>query len=462
MNWERADSNLDQSWNLSLVGDWDSFTENTNVQNRTHGPTHEMLTVASETVQHDVKGNMTLIPAVLRPGSDPLALTWDFDNRLVSADVDDDSVADVTYQWDALGRRVGRDDGTTATVYVQNGQQTFADYTAGTVAGSPTYNYVFASYIDEPVVRDGSGGLRYYHRNQQYSVTALTNGSGTITERYAYTAYGQPTFFDGSGTVISASAENNRYTYTGREWDEELHLYHYRARMYDAVSGRFLGRDPIGYGGGTPNLFEYVGSQPTKWLDAMGLEWNLGRKPPPGMGSPPGRGSLPPPPKPVNKPPRTSGSNRVRVRNGVTECRTNTSNGGPPGPVNGCGAQGGIFDPPDHFGNFSFHGACNAHDACYGTCGISKSSCDNAFWNDMVAECDANTNGWEWLQCRNAANLYYTGVHLRGNGAYQSGQDSSCAWIPCSKSCLTNTHPDHPKRSAPDYSDGPPDSIRRR
>ncbi|OYP36777.1 hypothetical protein, partial [Rhodopirellula sp. MGV] len=42
----------------------------------------------------------------------------------ISADVDNDSVADVTYQWDALGRRVGRDDGTTATVFVQSGQQT--------------------------------------------------------------------------------------------------------------------------------------------------------------------------------------------------------------------------------------------------------------------------------------------------------------------------------------------------
>ena len=57
-------------------------------------------------------------------------------------------------------------------------------------------------------------------RNQQYSITALTNGSGTIVERYADTAYGQPVFFDGSGSVIAASAEDNRYTYTGREWDE--------------------------------------------------------------------------------------------------------------------------------------------------------------------------------------------------------------------------------------------------
>ncbi len=106
-------------------------------------------------------------------------------------------------------------------------------------------------------------------RNQQYSVTALTDG-GTITERYSYTAYGQPTFFDGSGTAISASAEDNRYTYTGREWDGDLNLYHYRACMYDAVSGRFLGRDPIGFEGSPWLLYACVSGQPAIFLDPSG------------------------------------------------------------------------------------------------------------------------------------------------------------------------------------------------
>ena len=191
VNWQRADTNLDQSWNLSLVGNWNSITQNATAQSRTHGPTHELLTVASQSVTHDAKGNMTLIPAVLRPGSDPLKMKWDFENKLIAADTDNDSVDDIFYRFDALGRRVGRDDGTANVVYFQDGQQTLADYPAGTAAGSPTYTYVYASYIDEPVMRGGSGGLRYLHGNQQYSITALTDGSGSVVERYAYTAYGQ-------------------------------------------------------------------------------------------------------------------------------------------------------------------------------------------------------------------------------------------------------------------------------
>lgn len=169
--------------------------------------------------------------------------------------MDNDSTADVTYEWDALGRRVSRDDGTTVSVYVQSGQQTIADYTSGTAATSPTYTYVYASYIDEPVVRDGTGGLRYYHRGQQYSVTALTDSSGGIVERYAYDAYGNLSVFDGSGTARTTTAEGNRYTYTGREYDDVLDLYHYRARMYDSIAGRFCSRDPIGHGKRTLSLW---------------------------------------------------------------------------------------------------------------------------------------------------------------------------------------------------------------
>jgi len=180
-------------------------------------------------VRHPAQESTPPLPSRLRPPASRL-----------TRDVDNDSTPDVFYQFDALGRRVGRDDGTDHTIYVQNGQQTFADYPAGTAASSPTYTYVFASNIEEPVRRGGSGGARYFHRNQQYSIIAITNGSAAIQERYAYTAYGAPTITDASGTPRTATAEGNRYTYTGREWDEELSLYHYRARMYDPIAGRFL------------------------------------------------------------------------------------------------------------------------------------------------------------------------------------------------------------------------------
>ena len=125
-------------------------------------------------------------------------------------------------------------------------------------SGGTTYDFEdrlrgYASYIDEPVVRKtaGTGGtLVYFHRNQQYSVTAITTSTGTIAERYAYTAYGQPTILDASGTVLPTSNFSLRYSFTGREWDATLGLYHFRARCMSPMTGRFLSRDPIGYADG--------------------------------------------------------------------------------------------------------------------------------------------------------------------------------------------------------------------
>jgi RHS repeat-associated protein len=177
-------------------------------------------------------------------------LSWDFDNKLASADIDANGTADVSFQYDALGRRVARTGTGGSFVFVQMDQQTIADYPVGGAASTPTYRYVYASYIDEPVVRKGAGTggtILYYHRNQQYSITAITTSTGAVAERYAYTAYGQATILDASASVLSSSAINNRYTYTGREWDATLALHHFRARWMSPIAGRFLSRDPIGY-----------------------------------------------------------------------------------------------------------------------------------------------------------------------------------------------------------------------
>jgi len=133
-----------------------------------------------------------------------------------------------------------------------------------------------------------------FHGNQQYSVTAITNSSAGVVERYAYQAYGEPTILDASASVLSSSSISNRYTYTGREWDGTIGLYHFRARWMSGLTGRFLTRDPIatvknltregdlGYLRKPPtidfdilmqalNLFQYVGSSPFSRVDPSGL-----------------------------------------------------------------------------------------------------------------------------------------------------------------------------------------------
>ena len=191
---------LSQSWSLTPVGDWSSITTNGTAQTRTHGPTHELLTAGGQSVTTDVKGNTTLLPAVLSSSLTPTAssLSYDSDNKMKSVDVGADSSVDVEFKYDALGRRVARVGSSGSLVYVQADQQTIADYGVGDAPSSPLYRYVYASYIDEPVVRKevGTGGtVHYFHRNQQYSIYALTTAAGAIAERYAYTAYANQRFY---------------------------------------------------------------------------------------------------------------------------------------------------------------------------------------------------------------------------------------------------------------------------
>jgi len=77
----------------------------------------------------------------------------------------------------------------TNTVFVQSGPTTIADYTSGHRSSSPTYTYVYASYIDEPRHEGGTGGLR-----TTIATTVqcgwMTNGSGALWNATAYSATG--------------------------------------------------------------------------------------------------------------------------------------------------------------------------------------------------------------------------------------------------------------------------------
>lgn len=242
--WERDDSNLTQEWSLSFVGDWNSITENTVATTHTHNDVHELTDVGSNSLSYDANGNMT----TNYNGDD---YSWDFDNRMTGADTDGTAGDDVTFEYDALGRRVRKDDGTNDIVYVHSGKQVIAEYDFGTAASSPTEQYAYGSYIDEPIIKDGtlsSGtGIVYYHHDRRFSVVALTNTLGAAVERYAYSAYGDMSVFNGSGTSISGTAYANATSFTGRQWDNESELYYFRARYFDATTGIFIGRDPLKY-----------------------------------------------------------------------------------------------------------------------------------------------------------------------------------------------------------------------
>lgn len=99
-------------------------------------------------------------------------------------------------------------------------------------------------------------------------MTSLTDITGAIVEQYSYDAFGKPTIKDAYGTILSNPL--TPFLFTGREFDSETGLYHYRSRAYSPTIGRFLQSDSIKFGGRDVNLYRYVGNNPVNSKDPDG------------------------------------------------------------------------------------------------------------------------------------------------------------------------------------------------
>jgi RHS repeat-associated protein len=107
------------------------------------------------------------------------------------------------------------------------------------------------------------GAVRYYHADALGSIIGLSDETGQEVTQYVYDPFGSVT--------ISGEISDNPFQYTGRE-NDGTGLYYYRARYYSSELQRFISEDPIGFSGGSINLFSYVGNNPVNRRDPLGLQ----------------------------------------------------------------------------------------------------------------------------------------------------------------------------------------------
>jgi RHS repeat-associated protein len=207
------------------------------------------VTIASGPKSFSYDGNGSLTGVGIR------TYDWDGQNRLVRALDSGSEVASFTY--DGQGRRLRKTASGVTRVYVYDGGN-IVEERPGT---GNTVRYVYGPGLDRPIAAvDSAGTVSYSLADHLGNVIQTTNAAAQVTFTRQYDPYGNP--LSGGGS--------SGYAFTGREWDAETSLYYYRARYYDAATGRFISQDPFGFKGGV-NFYAYVLDNPVGNRDPFGL-----------------------------------------------------------------------------------------------------------------------------------------------------------------------------------------------
>ncbi|HQG06824.1 MAG TPA: RHS repeat-associated core domain-containing protein [Anaerohalosphaeraceae bacterium] len=287
-----------ETFDYDLLGNRDSVEDSRMGTTCSYGPNtavNQYTSVCGTAVNYDDAGNL------IRDHRG-YGYIYDYENRLVQIykDLNANGVYDegsdvnlAVYVYDALGRRIEKADpqGNTAERYYYDDQRVLLRTQVSGGVESDSRMFVFGNYVDEVLLMRLPTETEYlYGHDHLYSVVCLFDESGSVQERCEYDAYGKVIVLSTNYEPRTTSLYGNPYTFTGRELDildgGNLQVMYYRARYYDADTGRFGQREPLGanpvggkenpfkvqrqYASGM-NIYEYTKSNPVKYLDTDGL-----------------------------------------------------------------------------------------------------------------------------------------------------------------------------------------------
>lgn len=213
---------------------------------------NQQLTFGTTTETYDLNGNLE----TSTDAGVTTTYTWNVRNQLTGISR---TGLTATFTYDSFGRRTGRTVNGVVVNYVYDGLNSVQEKSGATV----TANLLTGLGIDEFFTRTDGVGVRALLPDALGSTVALGDGTGTLQTQYTYEPFGV--------TTQTGSASTSSYKFTGRE-DDGSGLSYYRARYYHPRLQRFVAEDPLGFGGGDLNLYEYVLNSPLRFMDPQGTD----------------------------------------------------------------------------------------------------------------------------------------------------------------------------------------------
>jgi RHS repeat-associated protein len=227
--------------------------------NGTRSPSYDaqdrLLTDGTTTYTYTASGSL----ATKTTGSDTTTYEYDALGALKSVTLPDGT--DIEYVLDGTHRRIGkRVDGTLTRTYLYGDALRVLAELDG--SGAVVSRFVYATRVNVPEYMIRAGTTYRLITDERGSVRLVVNvATGEVAQRIDYDAWGVVTDDTNPGL--------QPFGFAGGLYDENTGLVRFGARDYEPQTGRWTGKDPVGFSGGL-NVYVYASSDPLNRWDPNG------------------------------------------------------------------------------------------------------------------------------------------------------------------------------------------------
>jgi RHS repeat-associated protein len=225
---------------------------------------HQLISNGEYTFSYDLAGNLS----TKEKEGEVISYLYDAADRLISIK----GSKETHYQYDSFNRRVAKIEGGKTIRYLYAGQDEIGTIDeTGEIQELRVLGKGHGAEIGASVAIELQGEIYAPMHDFRGNIVCLTDLDGTPVETYRYSAFGEPSIYNGAGEKIGSSLIGNPWQYSSKRFDPESGFYNFGRRYYDPENGRWITADPAGLGDG-PNLYAYLHHHPTYAVDLYGLE----------------------------------------------------------------------------------------------------------------------------------------------------------------------------------------------
>jgi RHS repeat-associated protein len=196
-----------------------------------------------------------------------ITTTYDYDVFGNLRSVNTGGVQLIEYVIDARNRRVGKKvNGILVQGWLYADQLRIVAELDG--SGAVVSRFVYGSKSNAPDYMTKGDTIYRLISDLRGSIRLVLDASnGSVAQRIDYDKFGR--------ILLDSNPGFQPFGFAGGLYDRDTGLVRFGARDHDGRIGRWVNRDPIGFRGGEPNLYSYVGNDPINYIDPSGLSGML-------------------------------------------------------------------------------------------------------------------------------------------------------------------------------------------